>query len=98
MAVPSPVTRGARGSSAAASASSTISRGSSIPRFTAEAMYGRPAKRLRSRTSTSVAKITASARAITCGSRRVAPEEPCVSTCRSTPISCAVLVNASAAM
>ncbi|MNI50112.1 hypothetical protein D3C73_1047560 [compost metagenome] len=80
-------TRRACGSSAAASASWTILVGSSMPRLTGALMTGLPAKRSLPRTSTSTAKITASAAAITAGSKGFAPEEPWVSTWRSTPIS-----------
>ena len=72
--------------------------GSSMPRLTGTWMTGLPAKRPRSRTSTSTAKITASAASITAGSSGVEPEEPWVSTANSTPISCAVWASESAAM
>ena len=78
-------TRRACGLSAAARASWTILAGSSMPRLTGALMTGLPAKRSLPRTSTSTAKITASAAAMTAGSSGLAPEEPWVSTCRSTP-------------
>ncbi len=68
------------GSSAAARASRTILSGSSMPRLTGALMTGLPAKRSLPRTSTSTAKITASAAAITAGSSGLAPEDPWVST------------------
>ncbi len=69
-----------------------------MPRFTGACTTGLPAKRPRSRTSTSLAKITASARRMRSGSSGVMPAEPCVSTCRSTPSFFAAFVSASAAM
>ena len=84
-----PCTRGAFGFPALARASSIMTFGSSMPRLTGEATKGLPANRARSRTSTSVAKITASAAAIVAGSSLVKPAEPWVSTWRSTPMSSA---------
>ncbi len=63
-AVAVPLTRAELGSFAAATASRIIWSGCSIPRLTPERTTGLPAKRPGSRTSTSVAKITASALSI----------------------------------
>ena len=63
-AVAVPLTRAELGSFAAATASRIIWSGCSMPRLTPERITGLPAKRPGSRTSTSVAKITASALSI----------------------------------
>ena len=69
----------------APSISAIILSGSSTPRLTGPDTSGLPAKRLRSRTSTSTANTTASARAMRAGSRGSTCEEPCVSTTISAP-------------
>ena len=69
-----------------------------MARFTPEAITGLPAKRCRSLTPTSVAKITASAAAMVSGSSGLLPEEPWVSTVSATPARCAASLSASAAM
>ncbi len=72
--------------------------GSLMARFTPDSMTGRPANRSRSRTPTSVAKITAAADLMTSPGIGSTPPEPCVSTRMSTPISFAVFDSESAAM
>ena len=67
-------------------------------RFTPELTIGLPAKRARSRTPTSTAKITAPAAAIVAGESGVEPAEPWVSTWSSTPARSAAASRASAAM
>ena len=57
-------------------ASAIIVSGSLIARLTPEAITGLPAKRCRSLTPTSVAKMTASAPAIVSAETAVLPEEP----------------------
>ena len=80
-------------------ASSIITPGSLMARLTPDSMTGLPAKRSRSRTPTSVAKMTASAAAMVSGETEVLFDEPWVSTVSSTSLrSSAVCVNASAAM
>ena len=68
--VAEPSTRAAFGLSAAATASAIIVSGSLMARLTPEAITGLPAKRWRSLTPTSVAKMTASAPAIVRGGQR----------------------------
>ncbi len=65
--------------STAATASAIIAGASLIARFTPEESVGFPANRALSRTSTSLAKITPSAAAITAGSSFLNPPEPWVS-------------------
>jgi hypothetical protein len=67
-------------------------------RLTPEETTGLPAKRPRSRTPTSTAKITASAAAIVSRESGVEPAEPWVSTSMSTPARSAAPCSASAAM
>ncbi len=69
-----------------------------MPAFTPMSTVGLPAKRSFSRTGTSWAKITPSAAAMTSGSSRVKPAEPCVSTVTSTPASRPAFSSDSAAM
>ena len=95
---PSPSTRGAPGSSALRSASAIIASPSPIGRFTPEETSGLPAKRPRSRTPTSTAKITASAAAMVAAGSGVEPADPWVSTAMSTPAFSAAASRASAAM
>ncbi len=69
-----------------------------MARFTPEATSGLPAKRYRSRTPTSTAKMAADASAmVSCGSG-VEPADPWVSTAMSTPARAAAASRASAAM
>ena len=83
---------------AAATASAIIVSGSLIARLTPEAITGLPAKRWRSLTPTSVAKMTASASAIVSALTGVLPEDPWVSTMSRTPARSAAIFSASAAM
>ena len=93
-----PSTRGAPGSEALASASRIIPSESSMARFTPEATIGFPAKRARSLTPTSVAKMTASAPEIVAPASGLDPAEPWVSTSIATPARAAAASSASAAM
>ncbi len=67
-------------------------------RLTPEETTGLPAKRPRSRTPTSTAKITAAALAMVSWDNGVEPAEPWVSTWMSTPARSAAASSASAAM
>ena len=69
-----------------------------MPAFTPTSTVGLPANRSLSRTGTSWAKITPSAAAMTAGSSRVNPAEPCVSTTSSTPAARPAFSSDSAAM
>ena len=69
-----------------------------MARFTPDATTGLPAKRFRSRTPTSAAKIAASAAAMVSALSGCEPAEPCVSTWMSTPARAAAASSASAAM
>jgi len=93
-----PATLRALGSSAAASASETSFAGSLMARFTLPSMTGRPAKRSRSRTGTSAAKIAASARAMTAGSSHSILPDPWGSTISSMPADLPACSRPSAAM
>jgi hypothetical protein len=75
-----------------------MTSGSLMARLVPDCTTGMPANRSWSRTPTSTAKITASAARMTAGSSGVAPDEPCVSTCTSTPAAFAAAVSLSAAM
>ena len=75
-----------------------MTSGSLIARLTPEAITGLPAKRCRSLTPTSVAKMTASAPAMVAALNGVLPEEPWVSMVRFTPARSAANFRASAAM
>ena len=67
-------------------------------RFTLDETTGLPAKRPRSRTPTSTAKMTADAAAMVSGGSGFAPAEPWVSTAIGTPALAAAASSASAAM
>ena len=69
-----------------------------LARLTPDAITGLPAKRWRSLTPTSVAKMTASAPAIVAAVSGVLPEDPWVSTVICTPARSAASFSASAAM
>ena len=71
---------------------------SSIGRLTPDETTGLPAKRPRSRTPTSTAKMTASAAAMVSRGSGLEPAEPCVSTWIATPALAAAASSASAAM
>ena len=71
---------------------------SSMGRLTPELTIGLPAKRLRSRTPTSTAKMTAAAWAMVSWDSGVLPAEPWVSTSMATPARAAAASSASAAM
>jgi len=93
-----PATLRALGLSAAARASATSLPGSLMARFTLPSMTGRPAKRSRSRTGTSAAKMAASARAMTAGSSHSILPEPWGSTIISMPADLPACSRPSAAM
>ncbi|CAM5385431.1 hypothetical protein SCYAM73S_06596 [Streptomyces cyaneofuscatus] len=69
-----------------------------MPAFTPTSTSGLPRKRAFSRTSTSCAQMTASARAMTAGSSLLKPADPWVSTVTSTPSASPAAVRDSAAM
>jgi hypothetical protein len=75
-----------------------MTSGSFIARLVPDWTSGLPANRPWSRTPTSTAKMAASAARITAGSSGVVPDEPCVSTCTSTPSAWPAAESLSAAM